>query len=237
MNDLESRDLDLLRDEANPGSLVNLVPSYFASGIRAIPADVFDLSLEELEEQAEVDATLSKLRIGFWLEHDRAAGSSRMISMTCFLRGIASQSYFAKKICTNSYKLAYILTPPTDYKVAVNEMLHLSLNAQRKILLAPLEITVTKTNTDGSIQTMTMIDSKLAGEQRKICENLQNREYGNTIHKSMQIIENRSTNGGAFAPSGGGMNLNNMTREQLEAYRNNLSSDTPRLLNGGDDES
>ena len=234
--DVENQVADPIKDEQDAFSVINMVPSYVAAGIRAIPDELFDLSIEDIEKKGEVDSSIKKLRIAFWIEYERAARTQTQIQMNNVTSGIVHNKFFAKKVATNSYKLAFILTPPENYKITMEEMLHMALSEERKILLTPLEIKIVKFDNEGSpTSEMTMIDSKLAAVKHKIRESLQNRLHGMPLHRSIQVTENTNRNVGENAPSIRGAlsptDMNKLSNNELRNYRDQMrTQDSPMLL-------
>jgi hypothetical protein len=139
-----------IKDKSNPTSLINLSPSSLASRIGAIPDELFEARPDELAEkfrkerrdkngkliynkETEIE---EKLRISFWREYDRAAGRGHPMNMERICSGVCHIQQF-QKVITNSYRLAYICTPPDDYVTTMQELLTIGLDQLRDIILLP----------------------------------------------------------------------------------------------------
>lgn len=201
MSDLEP--VNPLKDESNATSVINLVPTAMATRLKAIPEYVFDMEMKELEEKANVGQVERKIRVAFWLEYERAHRNGTPVRMASVYQGTCSMGYFFKNLITNSFKLAYILTPPEDYRVVMEEMLMLAMEEERQILQTPIKQTRTITDKRGEQKTVEVIDSSLAMVKHKIRESLQNRLVGMPVHRSMQITENRHISGQQAFEAGG----------------------------------
>lgn len=126
-----------LKDEKNPRSVINICPSSVANAIRYIPDSVFSLGPDELKRAAKCGEVEERLRIAFWLEYDRAQSSGKNINISNVYGGICTQHAFLRTIVSNSFKMAYVLTPPVNYEVQMVEMLNLGLEQLRDILMQP----------------------------------------------------------------------------------------------------
>jgi hypothetical protein len=163
-------DIDL-RTKDNPRSIINLVPIYISKRIEVIPQDIFEMNEGDLAKQGRVDVIDKRLRHSFWLEYGVAQSKRKTMSMTDVFRGVCSEDYFKKSVTLNSFKLAYILTPPVDYKIALNEMLTLSLDALREILEMPIYDENGKVN------------PKVAAVKLSAITDVINRERGSTVQR------------------------------------------------------
>jgi hypothetical protein len=226
LSDLEP--INPLKDESNPTAVINLVPGVMAKGLKAIPEYVFDLSLEDLEAKATPTEALRKIRIAFWLEYERAHRCGTLVNMTNVYKGICSQSYFFKILITNSFKLAFILTPPQDYRVQMEEMLELAIRAERTVLETPIKQVRIITNKNGEQKSVEVTDSALAMVHHKIRESIQNRLQGMPVHRSMQINENRNFT--SNAPTDGGSLADGFDQAQLNGMDAGALSDLVKEL-------
>lgn len=126
-----------IKDVNNPRSVINITPSSVSNAIRYIPETVFAMGEKELKEHAKPTEIEERLRISFWNEYDRAQHTMKAMNLSNVYGGVCSQTHFLKNIVSNSFKLAYILTPPTDYQLRIEEMLNFSLDQVRDILAQP----------------------------------------------------------------------------------------------------
>lgn len=126
-----------IKDTSNPRSIINLTPSSVSNAIGYIPESIFELGERELKQAAKPTEIEERLRYSFWREYDQAQSALRRINLANIYGGVCSQTHFLKNIVSNSFKLAYILTPPLDYEVQMQELLGLGLEQLRDILLQP----------------------------------------------------------------------------------------------------
>lgn len=171
-------DIDI-RDEENPNSIINLVPGSVANAIKMIPLDVLCMPEAELKEAARADIVENRLRHAFWLEYGHAVLGKRKMNMAQVYNGVCRREYFNQHVVTNSFRMAFILTPPPDYKVQMAELLTLGLSQIREILTLPTTSINQKT---GEIQ----VDARLAGVKARIVEDLMTRTHGHPL-KSIEV--------------------------------------------------
>lgn len=132
-----------VKDRDNPNSVVNLAPSAVSGFINAIPDEFFSMRADELaavfrkdrgyDKETELE---EKLRISFWREYDHAVDSGRMMILERICAGVCHTRVFTK-LAQNSYRMAYICTPPEDYTTTMQELLKIGLDQLRDILLQP----------------------------------------------------------------------------------------------------
>ena len=134
--EIDYSDVDF-NDPSNPESLINLLPPYLSNPIRAIPDSVQLMSEEELIRAGNCGVIESKLRQAFWMEYNHSLmGKKKQMNVSNMFTGICSKAYM-RECFNNSFKLAYILRPPANLKVALHELLELGLSQLRDILALP----------------------------------------------------------------------------------------------------
>ena len=181
MNKLVPKDESLIipqKDKDNPRSVINLVPLSVSKSIECIPDEVFALGEAELKKMAKPTEAEEKLRYSFWREYDLAQIGHRRMMISNVVSGVCHNSYFFRYVVTNSFKMAYILTPPPDYEVTIQEMLALGLSQLRDILTQP------------HVKKNGEVDSKLADVKYRIVEGLQLRVKGAVPHR----VESKNLN-------------------------------------------
>ena len=125
-------------DHNNPRSLINMVPESLKKVMNSLDDKHRYLTETNLRKFADADARLAQLRIAFWIEYNSAQKVERKMSILNVYRGIASQDFWENVILKDPKKVAYIIVPPKDYLVAMNELLELGMDRMREILKAPL---------------------------------------------------------------------------------------------------
>lgn len=133
--DIAVSDLD------NPRSVINLVSPVVREAMKRVPEEFLSLNdkeLENLSPQKAFTVTDRRLRTAFWIEYGRAQDSMSSMNMAGIYGGICSRPYFYTNIMQDKVRLAYLLTPPQDYKVAMEEALSYGVDKIREILEMPL---------------------------------------------------------------------------------------------------
>mgnify|MGYP001097626385 CR=1 FL=1 len=163
----------------DPFSVYNMVSTRFQQALLAVPSNFWGKSVEDLESEGNISATDRKIRVSFWVEHERAVRTKSNININNIVKGVVPPAYFYAKVVSNSYRVAYILSPPEDYRNQLEEMLVLGNQELRKILEVG-NYTKDKYGND-------VFDSKLAAVKEKIVTNISNRLKGMPINRSMQV--------------------------------------------------
>lgn len=167
-----------IKDKDDPKSLVNMLPSVMAEKIMAIPDEVFLYEEDVLRGLAHVQLSEETMRIAFWEEYKRAERTSSKMNMNNVYAGFVTKKYFHTYIVGNSYKLAFMLLPPMEVQLALEEMVLLGLKRQRQWLaISPEECG---------------FNPKLAAVQQRILEDILNRRRGHVLRQTEMI--NRNTN-------------------------------------------
>ncbi len=171
-----------IRDKDNQRSIVNLLPTWIASYILAIPEEIFSTPLSKLIERFEHTETDSLLRHAFWLEYERAMKTDTKMTISNIFGGVCDKNYFNREVVTNSFRMAYLLNPPTDYNVRLEELLTIGLEQYREILTLP------------NINAKGAVDSRLIAVKQKIIEDVTNRRRGQVIQRVEVKSQNLNVN-------------------------------------------
>lgn len=117
-----------LFDETNIRSVVNLLPPKMKLRALSIPLELRDKTPSQLQKLCNQRWTgithtlLDKLRIGFWLEYTRVQeGNLPVMKLNNIFDGLCSAATFTN---LEPLKLAYVMTPPTDYVISMETILH-----------------------------------------------------------------------------------------------------------------
>jgi hypothetical protein len=164
----------VLREESNPRSVINLVPPYLQTQIKVIPEEFLDMEEEELKVAGRCDIVENRLKHSFWHEYTNAQLKGRSMNLVNVYSGVCSSHYFKNSIIHNSYKLAYILIPPASYRIALDELLSISLEQIRDIMTTPHRDAKGK------------VDAKLAAVKVKIADSIIMRVKGAVVQKVEQ---------------------------------------------------
>jgi hypothetical protein len=132
-----------VKDKSNPQSVINLAPTLLGKAIDCIPDELFSLRPDQLAEKFRLGRKYDKeteveekLRFAFWREYDHAVERGLRMNMERICAGVCTVRAFMT-ITQNSFKLAYICTPPDDYTLTMQELLKIGLDQMRDILLLP----------------------------------------------------------------------------------------------------
>lgn len=115
-------------------SIARMLPDGVAASISLIPDEYLTLDandLATLTPHKRFSMTDNKLRISFWREHSRAIAQSCNMNVSNVVRGVCSRQYF-QKLLMDFAKLAYIILPPDDYEVAMDEFTGYGLDKLRE---------------------------------------------------------------------------------------------------------
>lgn len=173
-----------LKDKNNPVSLINLLPTQIADWIEIIPEATLAMTEEEIEKHAKPDLRDELLRTSFWMEYNRATSLGKKMNITQVFGGVCTRDQFVRQICSNSWKLAYIVTPPRDFNVSMMEILYKSTEEMRQVLDIP--------NTYVDEQGVEQVRTNLVSAKMKIWETAQNRVHGSVTQKVQ--LDSRSVN-------------------------------------------
>lgn len=217
-----------LLDEDNPFSLLELCPPAVKEAIEKLPIRFYKYSEMQLRKAANPSAEIARLRMSFWDEYLRASDERRAMNVRAITRGVCSHNYFYEVVLANENWVGYITTPPADYQLAIREMLELSWDRIREVLLLPIteKIPLKKTvvNDEGKSETVYEIiekpNTKLIGEIRQITNMLDLRVKG-AIMQKMQIEQrNLNINANADDPN---VFLADATMAQLESMEKKIA--------------
>ena len=117
----------------NMYSVFNMVPELMKNNMKLIPEELKDMEYEEIRKIVKPSATLNQLRIRFWYAYDEALYSGRKIGIASIAKGVCNDQQF-KRIIKDPEKLSYILTPVTNYAIAVQDLMETSIYKMREAL-------------------------------------------------------------------------------------------------------
>lgn len=190
---LRGDEIAIIEDD-NEQSVYALMPTSIQAALSAVPEAVWELPFAELSRKAKPSVEYKKLRLSFWLEYERAVRNGNNINFHNVAKGIMNPTHFMKSIAADFYKLAYIMTPPEDYRVNLEEMLILALEEERRILEQPLINTQTYISKKGEIINKEVFDTKLADLKHKIRESLYTRIFGAPVQRTLSKNINQNYN-------------------------------------------
>jgi len=210
-----------LWDEADPGSLINLVPEIVAKRFteaRAALPELFELDEQDLARELRKrnqtpTATDHRLRLKFWLEYDKAKDSDSKIEIKQVTSNVCSKEFFYAHYLARPGKVAWLVCPPVGYATKMTEALEFGLEQLRDILAADhYEYTVTR-NADGEeTKEISGINPKIAALKLSIFKTLDDRKHGMAVQK----IEAKAQHLHASIPANDRKLLNEFAQKSTE---------------------
>lgn len=113
---------------------MKMLPEAVANAIYLIPDEYLSLDANEIEmltPNQRFTMTDNKLRISFWREHSRAIAQGCHMNISNLVRGVCSRNYFTK-LLNDRARMTYMILPPDDYEVAMEEFTGYGLDKLRE---------------------------------------------------------------------------------------------------------
>ena len=146
-----------ITDTTDPHSLVNMAPAIISERLKTIPADMFELTEEDILRKGIISEKEERLRVTFWQEYTRAIRCEEKMNGENIYLGVATKIEF-RRICDHSAKLLYITMPVASFYTEAEYLLTIGFRRAKDIL--KLEPIYTTENDEG--QAITKVDLKLA---------------------------------------------------------------------------
>ena len=230
-------------DREAPNCLYFMVPTLIKSCLdKSDIQELITKDEDELIKIAKPTPTVNKLRIGFWLEHERAIKANCKMEMVNVWSGVCSAEYFYEIcICKNDIikNIAWILNPVQNYATIMEEGLSVANRRLRDILEMPLYEMKSYKDSKGNMKNRRVPNTKVAELIIKAHQILDTRVKGAVVQK----VESKSVNMNVNenAPQGAvGINMSaidveaEIKRIEEENARKNLSgvTDAARTIEG-----
>jgi hypothetical protein len=211
---VELQDLSIL-DRKSKFSLVNLVPEAFAQFIEKIPTGLFALSEPEFVARHAPDEIATRLKLKFWDEWQTTLLSpGGTLRPQAVYYGVCTREYFYDEILKNPVRLAWVITPPTDYDIILRETLYQGMARLREIIRLPITSRVpiivrgapVLDPSTGKPLMRDVVDVRLVSEIRQVITMLADRVHGALVHRvelqsqSIALNVNTTTPTGATDP-------------------------------------
>ncbi len=174
-------------DTKHPRSFMALLPDRWRQGFedaRFERPELFDLDERDLyntlrKAEQTPNAAVNTIRLKLWMEYERCqAGEGRRIEIFKVLGEVCRTPSFEKTILARPERAAWLLCPPTAYRMKVEEALTFGLDKLRDILEMDC-ITVEEVSTaDGKTKKKATVNVKLGELQAKIVNMLDQRLHG-----------------------------------------------------------
>lgn len=167
-----------MKDYKSIPSLDTVLPDELAVYVSQMPDKYIDLTEEEAKVKlGEMSPTIAKLRILFWREYDRAHELRYKMDINRICMGVCTRSAFLRLMRTVT-NFAWMLTPPMDYLLEVEELSRAALHQMRALLESPLNSGTGEVNV------------RLGELKLKILMALDMRLHGAYLQRSMQVTQN-----------------------------------------------
>lgn len=164
-------------NENDPRSLIRIVPESMRAAILAIPEELRDLDEQALIKLFHPTPTMCQIRLLFWLEYDRAQERFMNMKLANVVSGVCSEEMFYNKLLKNAQFVAFLVTPPATYMVALEEAVMKGIQRQREVL--DVDPMIPDPANPGKFK----LDVKLATLQMKITAYLDMRKNGGITQK------------------------------------------------------
>lgn len=183
-------------DVGNPMSFMALVPARWRQGFEDAKfqaGELFELEERELYKKLKREgrapsAIVNTIRLKLWMEYERCqSGEGRRIEIFKVLGETCRAVNFEKFILSKPERAAWLLCPPTSYKMKVEEALNFGLDKLREIL--DEDVVETRTLKNGTVRRT--VNVKLGELQAKIVNMLDMRIHGaarQTINQNTRSV-------------------------------------------------
>lgn len=117
------------------------LPLVLRKRVQDIPPSFFAMDEDELASNTPLGRFTpkeNKLRLAFWREYHRASEAGAVVAETAIIRGICSFRHWRERILTDPIKFTYILTPPPDYMLNLEETLGTLMGKLREVADLPV---------------------------------------------------------------------------------------------------
>lgn len=180
-----------------PSSLSNHLPDVLLRRVEAIPAvyvEMTELDLSRLMPLQKFSVQDRRLRISFWQEFHRASAEMQKVSIDSICRGICNRRHFLEQVCANPIRLSFLLLPPADYHLALEESLDTLVSKMRDI--ADLPVTNESgdpiyKNIDAIMKAFSHIDNRVKGAAVQRIESKSVNVNATAVPSTVQDIDKR----------------------------------------------
>lgn len=174
-------------DKSDPRSLINMATKKLKKKLDALPKKYFECTDDELIRWAKPNTVVERLRVAFWNEYGRVQdhGNLQKMDDRRIYGQCCTKHYWYTIVLESKAFLAFIIRPPANYEIRVEEMLNLGLDKLRQVLKLPIKDIKQQPNT------------KLISEMVKIVVLLDNRHKGGVTQRIEQKNLNLNVTGQA----------------------------------------
>lgn len=209
----ESVAVSILGDPKDPRSLHSMLPEQFVNKAFTITDEHQAMTdfqiLKPLKKETQV--LVSRLREALWLQIYAHSNHGGQITMRSVYHGVCTHRSIEHHL-NDPTKIAYILRPPADYQLCLQEMLTFSTEQIRDIM--------SQSHIDPETGAL---DPKIADVKRRIFENIADRVKGMPIQRTENLNVNKEI--GVNQSFGEVMDTVNATEADLDKKLRELEKD------------
>ena len=160
-------------DTEQTRSMINLVPKDIRAKILDIPEEKLVITERKLRAKVNPTETVELLRFSFWREYAEVQDNHLQgMRIGNIVFGICSRQYFYRDILENENALLWIIKPPLQYNVLLDQLLWQGFERLKEILDLPIV-------QDGKINNQTVM------RITQVFEKLDNRRNGGLRNRSI----------------------------------------------------
>lgn len=182
-----------VKDQGNPFSVYNALPTRLREYVLSIPDEYFEMSASEIEDAVKPNTSLIRLRYNFWHEMDQLAArvghyakNQFVINLGAVVAGCGDRLYFDRVLKFQGKEIAWIFMRPANYSQGLEVAHGQGLSRLLEILEAqPIR---RKRDSEGNISVE--LDTKVAALQLKVFEMIDYRLKGAPVQKNFNVNAN-----------------------------------------------
>lgn len=128
-------------DDANPRSIINLVPEKVRSAILDLHKnnpEMASFSEQQFLKEYVTSESMDNLRLSFWTEYNRAQDTGQLMKAKNIYSPVMCAEMFYSKFIHNQKNVAWMLIPPANYMLSLKAYLEHGKKSLRKIMTANL---------------------------------------------------------------------------------------------------
>ena len=172
---------EVLGDPNDMHSLFNILPASFIRGAQKLEEKHLAMDEYDLRElmSARHRKILGRLRQSLWLHIHTTTGHRKRVNMKVIIRGITTMYWLYSQL-EKPHVVAYLLKPPGNYEVFLNEALHVAVDQIRDILEEP--------HVDPETG---RVDARMADVKRRLFVDIADRVKGMPIQRTENLNVNK----------------------------------------------
>jgi hypothetical protein len=156
--------------------LGQVIPKELEAFCNDVPEENFAMSETELIRKGNLSYVESRVRMSFWKEYESSRAQRRVMDIQMIAAGAAVHVPMIRAIFARPLAAAFVLTPPTQYVMFLDEALNRGLMRLREVLDFPLRNPVTG-----------MPDLQAAELLLKVTGFLDLRKHGGIVQKQLNV--------------------------------------------------